>query len=390
MTDRDTFAAAALTGLLAQGDDGSFSEESYVRAAYRWADVMLREREKTSVGVSATGAESGSTPDAQGFGRSKNSPCQPFDSAPTTDQERFVRFQSSVMNWISEATGFFHDDVLRTDDAMDVITDACSRCWDAFDRISYPTTIHDAAPAARADSTDERPPNAVSANGGTPGAASRSGSGTGDTLSRAEIDAIQHVVEDGRFVDLGDYGRLRSLLVRLRPEWEGFDRSQPVKDGDSDRPKPISDERLAALDELSALDQKLELEYGLTGNPLIKAQPRKAAKTDTTQPRNGTPANGSVPGECSFRDSRNANEPVAWLVAGAEYDTGCEYEYVSLVRESTEAAAKAGGTVTPLYASPPPLLTDEEREALEKACDVIDNKTCGDSTTLRKLLERMG
>ena len=41
---RDTFAAAALTGLLAQGDDGSFSEESYARAAYRWADAMLRER----------------------------------------------------------------------------------------------------------------------------------------------------------------------------------------------------------------------------------------------------------------------------------------------------------------------------------------------------------
>ena len=41
---RDHFAASALTGLLAQGDDGSFSEESYVRAAYRWADAMLRER----------------------------------------------------------------------------------------------------------------------------------------------------------------------------------------------------------------------------------------------------------------------------------------------------------------------------------------------------------
>lgn len=44
MTDRDTFAAAALTGLIAEGDDGSFSEESYVRAAYRWADAMLAAR----------------------------------------------------------------------------------------------------------------------------------------------------------------------------------------------------------------------------------------------------------------------------------------------------------------------------------------------------------
>ena len=47
-SDRDTFAAAALAGLLAQGDDGSFSEESYARAAYRWADAMLRERDRTN------------------------------------------------------------------------------------------------------------------------------------------------------------------------------------------------------------------------------------------------------------------------------------------------------------------------------------------------------
>jgi len=44
--------------------------------------------------------------------------------------------------------------------------------------------------------------------------------------------------------------------------------------------------RLDALEKLSALDQKLELEYGLTGNPLIKAQQR----TPPTQP---------TPGECS-------------------------------------------------------------------------------------------
>jgi hypothetical protein len=48
---RDQFAAAALTGLLAQGDDGSFSEESYARAAYRWADVMLAERKKNDAEV---------------------------------------------------------------------------------------------------------------------------------------------------------------------------------------------------------------------------------------------------------------------------------------------------------------------------------------------------
>ena len=35
-------------------------------------------------------------------------------------------------------------------------------------------------------------------------------------------------------------------------------------------------------------------------------------------------------------------------------------------------------------------LTDAEREAVERAADLIDNKTCGDSSTLRGLLERLG
>jgi hypothetical protein len=34
-------------------------------------------------------------------------------------------------------------------------------------------------------------------------------------------------------------------------------------------------------------------------------------------------------------------------------------------------------------------LTDEEREAVERAADLIDAKTCGDSSTLRALLARL-
>jgi hypothetical protein len=34
-------------------------------------------------------------------------------------------------------------------------------------------------------------------------------------------------------------------------------------------------------------------------------------------------------------------------------------------------------------------LTDDEREAVERAADLIDAKTCGDSATLRSLLERL-
>ena len=36
-----------------------------------------------------------------------------------------------------------------------------------------------------------------------------------------------------------------------------------------------------------------------------------------------------------------------------------------------------------------PTLTDAEREAVERAADLIDDKTCGDSSTLRSLLERL-
>ena len=46
MTDRDTFATAALTGLLA--DDGDRIDHAmidFTTRAYEWADVMLRERE---------------------------------------------------------------------------------------------------------------------------------------------------------------------------------------------------------------------------------------------------------------------------------------------------------------------------------------------------------
>ena len=39
-------------------------------------------------------------------------------------------------------------------------------------------------------------------------------------LSEAEIDALEYVVEEGRIACMDDYGILRSLLVRVRPEWE--------------------------------------------------------------------------------------------------------------------------------------------------------------------------
>jgi len=72
------------------------------------------------------------------------------------------------------------------------------------------TTNHDAAPEARARAERVR----------TDKATTRPGDGTGDTPSKAEIDALEFVVEEGRTASVDDYGILRSWLIRLRPEWE--------------------------------------------------------------------------------------------------------------------------------------------------------------------------
>lgn len=135
--------------------------------------------------------------------------------------------------------------------------------------------IHDAVPEAIAPADSCVPRRAVDRESvGTDKADPLTRDcGTGD-ISEAQIDALECVVEDGRIVGMSVYGHLRSLLVRLRPEWES-DRPKPVKDCDSDRSKPISDDRLSALEELSAMDQELELKHGITGNPMIKARRNK-------------------------------------------------------------------------------------------------------------------
>ena len=48
MTDRDTFAAAALTGLVGSKADLEDTMQGVCDSAYRWADAMLRERARNS------------------------------------------------------------------------------------------------------------------------------------------------------------------------------------------------------------------------------------------------------------------------------------------------------------------------------------------------------
>ena len=82
----------------------------------------------------------------------------------------------------------------------------------------------------------------------------------------------------------------------------------------------------------------------------------------------------------TLRDSRNANEPVAW---GVVYPNG-EFGILAFYRREAEDRATASDRVVPLYRSP--TLTDEEREAIAVAmhrCDGPEYKA------LRGLLERL-
>ena len=74
MTDRDTFAAAALTGLLA--GLGGKTAEQWALHAYSLADAMLRERERTNHDAvpEAKATNDGGTPkDADGTGNTGES-----------------------------------------------------------------------------------------------------------------------------------------------------------------------------------------------------------------------------------------------------------------------------------------------------------------------------
>ena len=94
-TLRDHFAAAALTGLLAQGDDGSFSEESYARGAYRWADAMLCERERTNRDAAPAARASVDSvapqPTTDGRERTDKSPARTVDGTGESDRPKPIK-----------------------------------------------------------------------------------------------------------------------------------------------------------------------------------------------------------------------------------------------------------------------------------------------------------
>lgn len=172
-------------------------------------------------------------------------------------------------------------------------------------------------------------------------------------LTETEMDAMQtaidtlHAVQDQTKDPCAKTAIAAARLMRLR------DRLKPIENVDSDRSQPI-------------------------GSP---------AKTNPTQPRNGTPVKGSVPGEGSVPDSRNWNEPVAWAVEDERGLQKALHPTAGHARCMARSYRTDGmeGKVVPLYRHPQPTLTDEEREAVEVA--IIGG--CEMAATLRKLLLRL-
>ena len=78
--------------------------------------------------------------------------------------------------------------------------------------------------------------------------------------------------------------------------------------------------------------------------------------------------------------SHGSNGLVAYYVHGSEYDTGCEFEFVTLSREHAEAA---GGTVETLVQ-----ITDEERAALREMLPTIMYEP--DRKAIESILQRLG
>jgi hypothetical protein len=269
---RDTFAAAALTGLMQFRIDAA-TPGAYVKStaamaanAYDIANAMLRERDKQSVGV----AEMDSVADRKSVAtpRACASSCsQPFDSAPTT---------------------------------------------------------HDAAPEAKAASSPLW--NPVTA-----------GLGTGNTPSKAEIDALEFVVEEGR---IGNYGILRSWLIRLRPEWESQSYEESNEKRVNTNTERVIDRAAYEGDIVSRLKHWRGLHLAHSGE--------------------------------LFEEAASAIESLREAIR-------------RLADQDATLSAQDGSVTVTLDAT----LTDEEREAIETAVRWLEPYPQV-ASTLRKLFERLG
>lgn len=110
--------------------------------------------------------------------------------------------------------------------------------------------------------------------------------------------------------------------------------------------------------------------------------------TPCTPQTQATPTQGSVQGEGSVRDSRNANEPVAYGVEKQGYPP--MFSLHTDWNWACRTAMEENGTIVPLYRQPQPTLTEAEREAVEYFASFQWTMVKPHAATLRSLLERLG
>jgi hypothetical protein len=190
---RDTFAAAALTGLLSN-DYFSLGDEAAKRC-YDIADAMLRERERHHIPDAGKMVENTTNHDAVPEAKARTDPSE-----------------SSVPLGNGGGCG-------GTDKPV------------TLPAVGTGNTTLDGAPAAEAGAGKPQISHPQAGNTQTaPPCVETDGppsKGEGfhipdsrTRLSEAEIDALEYVVEEGRTASIDDYGILRSWLIRMRPEWE--------------------------------------------------------------------------------------------------------------------------------------------------------------------------
>ena len=97
--------------------------------------------------------------------------------------------------------------------------------------------------------------------------------------------------------------------------------------------------------------------------------------------------------EAEMSAPMRGSQPVAFLVEGhGRYASTA----VFLLQEDADAYRTTGATISPLFRSPQPALTDEERRAIEAGIANCEDITYGGpndeeaAAVLRRLLERLG
>ena len=252
----------------------------------------------------------------------------------TQSFDAYARFAGTVMDWISEATSAYAASC-RSDGGRKIMAEACSQCWDAFDRIAYPT-IHGASPEARASVESVAPqPTAHGDSDRTDKAAPRPSEGTGDTPAPHATHGECSVPREGTQEPVAWRGvpvAWAAVAKNGQPLWLSYDRS------------------------------------GAEGmvNGMAEVVPLYRQAPDFAPP---PPDNA---------------EPVAWAALRDDGD-------IAWIGYTPDGAADGacGRQIVPLYRSP--TLTDAEREALETAtAGGVGHVYARRAAALRGLLERLG